>query len=59
MLMSAVLVQHHLELLNLLKTTLSHDRWQLSQIRHVIGIHREDLGLGRGFYEGISVLLGV
>ena len=59
LILRAVLVQHHLELLNLLKTTLSHYWWQLSQIRHVIGIHREDLSLGRGLSIGLSSLLGV
>ena len=59
MLMRAVFIQHHLELLNLLKTTLSHYWRQLSQIRHVIGVHRENLGLGGWLHEVVSLLLGV
>ncbi len=57
--MRAVFIQHHLELLNLLKTTLSHYWRQLSQIRHVIGVHRENLGLGGWLHEVVSLLLGV
>lgn len=54
--MSAVLIHHHLELLNLLDTTLSHNGRKLTQIRHMIGIHGEDLIL-IGLSEGISSLL--
>ena len=51
---SAVLIQHHLELLDLLKATLSHNGRQLTQIRHMIAVHRQYLGLSRRLHEGIS-----
>lgn len=51
---STVLIQHHLELLDLLKATLPHYWRQLTQIRHMIGVHREYLSLSRRLQEGIS-----